>query len=214
MTRLALVVAFLLVGGPAVASPAGLDGALELEPPRLLAQADAAPEAAPGLDFDLLGEPPAPLVPGPDPRAVDARRAMLKVHQALGIGLMALEASTLVIGQLHYYDRYGGGSRSGRYNTAHAALAYTTFGFFVTNELLAFLAPSPIRKERQGFDRATLHRVAMITAAVGMLTQVGMGIYSAHVADWDTRRDLAKVHLGIGYGTYAAMLVGASAFVF
>ncbi|MBI5544275.1 MAG: hypothetical protein HY901_10325 [Deltaproteobacteria bacterium] len=224
MLPIAAMCAVLLGAAPVSAQGASGDAsslpvaqALRLLPPLILGAAEAkmeAPAAAPSLDFDLLGAPAQPAQPPVDEGALATRRSMLKVHQGLGIGLMALELSTLVLGQLNYRDRFGGGDRSGRFTRAHAALAYTTFGLFVTNELIAFLAPSPLRKESQGFDRATLHRVAMMTAAAGMLASVVMGIVTSERAGYENQRDLAKAHLFIGYGTYAAMAVGVSAFIF
>ncbi|HEY3446819.1 MAG TPA: hypothetical protein VGK67_10670 [Myxococcales bacterium] len=215
---------------------------MRLTPPILLAQADAHPQEQPGvaeqaptkpaakpaepaaspsaapapnLDFDLLGKPAQPEAqPAVDEEAVATRRAMLKVHQGLGIGLLVLQLSTVVLGQINYRDIYGGGDRSFRFKRPHQALAYTTFGLFVTNELIALLAPTPIKKQTQGVDRTLLHKIAMFTAMAGMVAEIVLGITSAELAGKNDQRDFAKAHLFIGYGTFVAMALGASAMIF
>jgi hypothetical protein len=192
------------VPGPSLASP-------DTNGPGRAGQRLALP--SPELSFDLLGEAAAPGAQV-DERAVSRRRTMLKTHQGLGIGLMVLELSTLVVGQLNYRDRFGGGARTGSFKTAHAVLGYSAFALFLTNESLALLAPVPIKKAHEGFDRATLHKVGLFTAAAGMLAEAALGIYTAHFASPESQRSLAKTHLFVGYGTYAAMAVGVSAFIF
>ncbi len=195
---------------------------LELQPPVLLAQAEApaaaqppSPAPTPAMDFDLLGDAPKPTEPAVDQEALKTRRTMLKVHQGLGIGLMVLELATVVMGQVNYRDLYGGGDRTGQFKLTHQVLSYSTLGVFVTNELLALLAPSPLKKTSQGFDRTMVHRIAMFTAAAGMIANLVMGVVTAYTLPGkDTQRDLAKAHLFVGYGTYAAMAVGASVMIF
>ncbi|MGC4122554.1 MAG: hypothetical protein QM765_49860 [Myxococcales bacterium] len=246
MSRLAAMLTMALAAAPALAqaqAPRGLafEG-LKLTPPVLLAQADAAPQqpgdkpaepapaeptakpaepapgdAAPNLDFDLLGKPAQPeglAQPAVDEEAVATRRAMLKVHQGLGIGLLVLQLSTVVLGQLNYRDMYGGGDRSGAFRRPHQALSYSTFALFVTNELIALLAPSPIHRQSQGVDRTLLHKIGMFTAMAGMLAEVVLGITTAELAGKGAQRDLAKTHLFIGYGTFVAMAFGASVMIF
>jgi hypothetical protein len=140
---------------------------------------------------------------------------MLKVHQGLGIGLMVLELATVVMGQVNYRDLYGGGDRSGQFKLTHQTLSYATLEVFVTNELLALLAPSPLKRTSQGFDRTMVHRIAMFTAAAGMIANLVMGVVTAYTLPGkDVQRDVAKAHLFVGYGTYAAMAVGASVMIF
>jgi hypothetical protein len=235
MTRLGLFTALALAATPAWAQE------LRLTPPLLLAQADApapaataAPEPAPAaaatpelaapvkppLDFDLLGAPAAPATPAANEAPVDEstifkRRGMFQVHQAIGISLLVLDLTTVVLGQLNYRDRFGGGGeRSGRFSRAHSAFAYTTFALFVTNGLIALLAPVPPGRQSQGFDRTMLHRVSMLAAAACLVTQIVLGIVTVERAGRVDQQDLAKVHLFVGYGTFAALAVGAAAMVF
>lgn len=227
MMRLAAVLTVLTL--PALSQAHGrpaFDAApLRLSPPVLLAQSEpqpapeaaAAPEPAASLDFDLLGKPAQPdaaAQPAVDEEAVATRRAMLKVHQGLGIGLLVLQLSTVVLGQVNYRDLYGGGDRSGSFRRPHQALAYSTFALFVTNELIALLAPTPIQRQTQGVDRTLLHKVGMFTAMAGMLAELVLGIASAELAGKNDQRDFAKAHLFVGYGTFAAMAFGASMMIF
>jgi len=218
-------------------SPAGglvLPDRFELSPPVLLAQANPAPAApapaseaaaaapvveaatpAPAMDFDLLGDAPKPAAPTVDLEALKTRRTMLKVHQGVGIGLMVLELATVVLGQINYRDLYGGGDRTGQFKLTHQVLSYSAMGVFLTNEMLALLAPSPLAKTSQGFDRTMLHRISMFTGAAGMVANLILGIVTSYTLPGrDMQRDVAKAHLFIGYGTYAAMAVGASAMIF
>jgi hypothetical protein len=118
------------------------------------------------------------------------------------------------LGQLNYNDRFGGGSSSGRYETAHAVLAGTTAALFVGTGLLAILAPDPIGKTHQGFDRVTLHKIGMFTAAAGMVAEIVLGIYTTHREGYLNQESYARTHLIIGYTTLAATYVGVASMVF
>jgi len=74
------------------------------------------------------------------------RRALLTVHQAVGLGMLAGLATTVVLGQLNYQDKYGGGGDTGRWYNAHRDAALITSAFFATAGTLALLAPNPSRK--------------------------------------------------------------------
>ena len=119
----------------------------------------------------------------------------------------------MVLGQRNYSERFGGPS-TGRYELSHAAVSFTTFGVFAGTGLVALLAPSPLEKKSHGFDRATLHKVAMFTAAAGMATQAGLGIGTVSREGYQNQKTLAQAHLAVGYFTLAAMLVGVGAMVF
>lgn len=172
----------------------------------------AAP-SAPSLDFDLLGKPP-PTVQVDD-AAMHRRRAMLKWHQGLGIGLYALEVATTVVGQLNYSDKFGSNApNTAKYKETHKILAYSTLGVFAVNGTLAILAPTPKGKVKKGFDRVSLHKLGMAIATAGMLAQAGTGIYTASREGYLNQQDIAKTHLIIGYATFAAMTVAVGALVF
>lgn len=166
----------------------------------------------PSLDFDLLG--PAPEAPKVDDSRMHRRRTMLKAHQAIGLGLFALQLATTVAGQLNYSDKYANGPVTGKYELTHSVLAYSNLGVFALNGTLAFLAPSPPKKVSRGFDRVTLHKIGMLTATAGMLAQAGLGIYTDRREGYLNQDQYAKAHLAIGYATLAAVMVGVGALVF
>jgi hypothetical protein len=172
------------------------------------------PAPEPGMDFDLLGEPEKPPPASADAKLMRRRSKMLGAHQAIGVGLLALQVATTTVGQLNYSDKFSGGPNTNRYKQPHAILAYTNLGVFVTNGAIALLAPEPPGLKSSGFDRVTLHKVSMFTAAAGMAAQGVLGVYTARREGFQNQDRFATTHLAIGYATLAAMLVGVSALVF
>jgi hypothetical protein len=190
---------------------------------------------APGgsLDFDLFGDqkkpaaaapgaPGANLSTGPgapvrDPaevaRLAHRRRIMLQLHQGFGFATLALLATTCIIGQLNYIDKYGGGDFTEKYQTPHLVLAMTTTATFATTGLLALTAPTPYKKPLKA-DAALLHKVMMGIATAGMAAQLTLGFLTASKGGELYQRDLALTHLVTGYVTFAAMATGYLAFVF
>ncbi len=190
-----------------------------LERDLALGSAGAAPSLAvvlaadegPSLDFDLL-EPPKAVTQVEDGR-MRWRRRLLKTHQGVGLGLIALQLATTVVGQLNYSDKYNGG-QTGRYEASHTVLAYSTLGVFAVNGTLALLAPRPKGKTSRGFDRVSLHKLGMATATAGMIAQAGLGIYTDSREGYLNQEKYAKWHLAIGYVTLAAVEVAVGALVF
>lgn len=168
--------------------------------------------AAPGDDLDLL---PPEKPPDADAvrrqaeltQALARRRSLLNLHQAGGITLLAAMAATVVVGQLNYDDKYGGGGDTGKYRFTHQALGYGTAGIFAATGLLALFAPSPFDKPLR-LDTATLHKMSMLVATVGMVSQVALGILTAHREGQISQRDFALAHQIIGYTTFAATATG------
>jgi hypothetical protein len=181
------------------------------EPSKQQKPADGAKPSGGSLDFDLLGDAPPP-PPTADLAALHKRRTMLNVHQGLGFGLVGLQLATTVVGQLNYSDKFSG-PNSNQYRMPHALLSYATLAVFATNGALALLAPSG-GERAQGFDRATMHKVAMFTAAAGMLAQGIVGVTTSGREGYQNQQDLATIHLVIGYVTLAAVAAGVSALVF
>jgi hypothetical protein len=169
-------------------------------------------DAASGLDFDLLGEGKAPAMP-PEDKTMKKRRKMLGIHQTAGIGLFGLQVATTVVGQLNYNDKFGD-SNTGKYKTSHQVLAYSTLAAFAATGAIALLAPDAPAKPDRGFDRVSLHKVSMFTAAVGMATQVALGLYTASREGYENKQDYGRAHLIVGYATLAAVVTGVSAIVF
>jgi cytochrome b561 len=222
-----LLVALALVG--VVASPrrAAADLAPEPElqltsPAQLLVAAapkEAKPAAAPqkpidtSLDFDLLGTPPPPPIKFDD-EAMKRRRSMLDLHQKIGLGLVALQLATTVVGQLNYSDKYGSNPAvTGKYELPHTVLAYSTLAVFAVDGSIALFAPSnPVKKK--AYDRMTIHKVGMAIATAGMVAQGVVGIRADQLEGRIDQASVAKTHLVIGYVTLAAVAVAVGALVF
>ncbi len=198
---------------PAVALAQPSAGSLSAERGRLLELALAArsTDTKPDLGFDLLGEAPTPSPT--DDRQLTGRHAVLKVHQGIGLALLTLELATTVLGQLNYQDRFAG-DQSNRFKQLHAGFGYATFTLSATNAAIALLAPKSTGIERAHFDRIALHRLSMFIAGAGMVAQVVLGVISSQHVGQASERTLARVHLGVGYGTLVATAVGVGAIVF
>ena len=170
----------------------------------------AAPKAAD--DFDLLA-PEKPVDPAQ--RALELklqgdlnlRRTMLQLHQIGGFATIATLGATVIVGQLNYSDKYGGGGDTGKYHTTHQVLAYSSAGIFAATGLLALFAPSPFDKPLR-LDTATLHKVSMGVATAGMVAEVVLGIITSRKEGQLSQRDLALTHQIIGYTTLAATTTG------
>ncbi len=217
---LAAVVASTAAGGGGLRL---LTQELALEAPGIAQQGAAAgqeekanpppPAPAPGpgsLDFDLLGAPPK--TKQVDEHALHVRRTMLKWHQGVGLGMFALQLATTVVGQLNYTDKFGG-DNTGKWVQPHAVLAFSTLAAFVATGTLAILAPKPFERH-EGFDRVSLHKVAMFTAAAGMLAQGVLGVWTQSREGYLNQQSIGAVHLAIGYVTLAAVATGIGALVF
>jgi cytochrome b561 len=179
----------------------------------------AQPAAAPpkpidtSLDFDLLGTPAPPPVKLDD-AAMKQRRWMLDLHQKIGLGLVALQLATTVVGQLNYTDKYGTNPAvTGKYELPHTVLAYSTLAVFAVDGSIALFAPSnPVKKKE--YDRMTLHKVGMAIATAGMIAQGVVGIRADQLEGRIDQASVARTHLVIGYVTLAAVAVAVGALVF
>ncbi len=187
-----------------VASTEGANGA------EGAARPGAAASKADALDFNLLGPPPA--APPADEEKLTLRRKMLTWHQGVGLGMFALQLATTIVGQLSYDDKFGG-DNTGKYVQAHAILAYSTLAAFAAAGTLALLAPKPFERQ-EGFDRVSLHKVAMFTAAAGMLAQGLLGMWTQSREGYLNQQSIARAHLVVGYVTLVAVATGVGALVF
>jgi hypothetical protein len=145
-------------------------------------------------------------------RQVRARRKTLTAHQAFGITSYALLAATLVLGTLNYYDKFGGGDFTGRYNAAHLGFSIGSSATFLTTGVLGLAAPQPYKKPLKA-DAALFHKVMMGIATACFVGNLILGPVSASREGKLDQRDFAGAHLGIGYGAFAAMTAGWLAFV-
>jgi hypothetical protein len=177
-------------------------------------KAEAPPPNAvtnPPLDFELLdATKPAARV---DEGAIRLRRTLLTWHQGVGLGMFAIALANTVVGQLNYSDRFASGPSTGRYELTHELTAGATVAAFAATGLLAFFAPTPLPKTG-GFDRVSLHKLAMGAAAAGMAAEVVLGLYTASREGYLNQPDFAAAHLVIGYVTFAAITLGVGTIVF
>lgn len=210
--RLALLLA---LAAPAAASAGPLlERQLSVDLGQLVLAAEPPPKPPDlTLDFDLLDAPAPPAVKIDD-AAMKQRRSMLDLHQKAGLGLLALELATTVVGQLNYNDKYGANAPvTGRYELSHTVLAYSTLGVFAATGAIALFAPAnPVKKTQ--YDRLTLHKVGMALATAGMVAQGVVGIYADSREGRIDQAQIAKTHLVIGYATLAAVGVAVGALIF
>jgi hypothetical protein len=138
---------------------------------------------------------------------ISRRRTLLRLHQIGGYATLATVTATVVLGQLNYADKYGGGGDVGTYRTPHRLVAYTAAGVFAATGILAVIAPSPFDRPLR-LDTITLHKASMIVATAGMATQIVLGIMTAGKEGTVAQRDFALAHQIVGYTTLAATAAG------
>jgi hypothetical protein len=206
----AAVCAVALASAARAQQPAPQEPAPQAAPPA--GQPEGRTPAPPDQDFDLLAPRKAP---DEATRARDVelmhqlsrRRTMLQLHQLGGYATMATLTAAVVLGQVNYLDKYGGGGDTGRWMTPHAIAAYTAAGVFTATGLLAILAPSPLDQPLR-VDTATLHKIAMAVATAGMLAQVVLGPITGSKEGQLSQRDFVLAHQIIGYTTLVATYAG------
>jgi len=204
--------------GPAAKSIPATKSAQPVDKPVVTPPAPTSTPTANGLDFDLLG-PEAQVTPEEAAQREEVqrklllRRKMLTAHQVVGFALLAGMTTTVVLGQLNYKDKYGGGGDTGKYITAHEVSAYATTGIFAAAGLLALLAPSPIDAPPR-LSTSTLHKTAMAVATAGMVAEIALGILSAKNEGQLSQRNYALAHQINGYVTLGAVATGFTVLVF
>jgi heme A synthase len=175
------------------------------------------------LNFDLFGEEKkkSPLDEAREKerlakleRSVSIRRKLLLSHQALGFTTLALLATTVIIGQLNYDDKYTrDGTDTGQFKTAHLGLGITTATLFAATGICAIAAPNPYPKPVK-LDAALVHKVSMAVATAGMVLQIILGPITATRDGKLDQRDFALAHVITGYATFGFMATGVLAYVF
>lgn len=169
------------------------------------------------LDFNLLSEPaknPATTAPSAElVYEVAHRRRMLQLHQALGFATLASLAATDIVGQLNLNDKYGGGGVTNQYELLHIGLATLTLGLFTSVAALGIFAPTPYPKPLQ-WDTALVHKLFMSVAALGMLTQVVLGILASAHEGSVSQTNFVTWHQVSGYVSLGAMAGGATVLLF
>jgi hypothetical protein len=169
----------------------------------------------PSDDFELLPQEAKPdaAAAAELERQLEKRRTMLHYHQIGGIVTVTALTGTVILGQLDYNDKYGGGGDTGKYHLWHRWLGFATAAIFAGTASLAVFAPVPIPKEPR-LDTATMHKILMTTAAAGMLTQIVLGIVTASKEGSASQRDFALAHQIIGYATFGATVAGVTVLAF
>ena len=192
--------------------PAAQQPAPPSEPPAPASQSGGAATPPSDQDFDLLApqKPPDEAAKERDRELMQQlgqRRTMLQLHQIGGYATLATVTAAVVLGQVNYLDKYGGGGDTGRWMTPHAIAAFTAAGVFTATGLLALFAPSPLEKPLR-FDTATLHKIAMAVATAGMVAQIVLGPITGSKEGQLSQRDFALAHQIVGYTTLVATYTG------
>lgn len=187
-------------------------------PPLVLAQRQSAPKKPSREDFELLPKEAAPDAAALArqrelERQLAKRRTMLGLHQIGGFLTVGSLAATVVLGQLDYSDKYGGGGDVGTYRAWHRWVAVGSSIIFAGTASLALFAPASIERPTR-LDTATIHKIAMTVAAAGMAAQIVLGIITASKEGQSVQRDFALAHQIVGYTTLAASLTGFSVLTF
>ena len=172
-------------------------------------------QPAPQDDFDLL---PAEKKPDPEVQRelegkLALRRKMLQLHQLGGFVTLGSMGVTVVLGQITYADKYGGGGDTQRFLALHRWMGIGTAAVFAATGALAVFAPSPLEK-RLRFDTATVHKVSLAVATAGMIAQIILGPIIASKEGQLSQRDFALAHQIVGFATFAATAAGAAALTF
>lgn len=187
--------------------------------------AEAKPaEAKQPLDFDFFGDKPtgagesageSPDLAAEREQQSQTRRWMLKTHQTLGITTWALMAATVTVGQLNYNQLYGGGG-SNKWQGTHEILVLSTSVAFAATAAFAIFAPTPYKKPLH-FDTGLIHRIAVIGATLGMVTEGLLGWWTTHQANAgnpNNLRSMALTHQIVGYTTFGLLTVAGTVWVF
>jgi cytochrome b561 len=210
--------ALALEGAAPVPAATPASGSTPAAPPEAapVGTGEALKEPAASTDFDFNLLPPTPKTA--EDKALESslatRRTLLQLHQGFGIATTALMLATVIVGQLNYTDKFGGGTGTGQYELAHTYLATATTLSFVTAGILALAAPVPLKKHQEGFDTMDIHKWAMLIATVGFVAQIVLGIITVSQEGAANQASLATAHLVVGYGTLAAMGTGVTVLFF
>jgi cytochrome b561 len=179
------------------------------------------------LDFDFFGDKAAgagageaagenPELAAEREQQSQTRRWMLKTHQTLGITTWALMAATVTVGQLNYNQLYGGGGGSNKWQGTHQILVLSTSVAFAAAATFAIFAPTPYKKPLH-FDSGLIHRIAVIGATLGMVTEGLLGWWTTHQANAgnpNNLRSMARIHQIVGYSTFGFLTIAGTVWVF
>ncbi len=191
---------------------------------------DKAAAEKPPLDFDFFGGQPGAVgatntamggaatdVAAADVAAkVRTRRWMLTTHQTLGIATWVLMVGTVTVGQLNYNQLYGGGGGNNKWQTPHQILVLSTSVAFAAAAAFAIFAPTPYPKPLH-LDTGLVHRIAVIGATLGMVTEGVLGWVTTHQANAGNSQHLAtmaRTHQIVGYSTLGFLTIAGAVWLF
>ncbi len=219
------LLAVLLLASPSAraqeaSAPPAPEPSAPQEPAPAPSDAPVEPDAAaqePSLDFDLLEPAPAAdvaQVVDPDlERRIHQRRTMLKLHQGLGVAMAAGLTTTVVLGQLQLNDSFRGGEDNRKLLPWHTGFVIGTSALFTTVGVLGVLAPTPYEKQG-GWDTVRFHKLFMVLATVGMLTQSVLGSLATDSYGDLSEPRLVTAHQIVGYATLGAVAAGMVSLAF
>ena len=176
------------------------------------------------LDFDFFGDKAGGKGAGKTidldvaerERQSQTRRWMLKTHQTLGMTTWALMAATVTVGQLNYNQIYRHGGGSMKWQKPHQILVLATSLAFAATASFAIFAPTPYKKPLH-FDTGLVHRIAVIGATLGMVTEGLLGWWSTHQANAGNPNNLGTMvlaHQIVGYTTFGFLTLAGGVWVF
>ena len=178
------------------------------------------------LDFDFFGDKAAgdgtgdsagenPDLAAEREQQSQTRRWMLKTHQTLGIATWALMAATVTVGQLNYNQLYGGGGTN-KWQGTHQILVLSTSVAFAATAAFSIFAPTPYKKPLH-FDSGLVHRIAVIGASLGMVTEGLLGWWTTHQANAgnpNNLRTMARAHQIVGFTTFGFLTIAGTVWLF
>lgn len=213
----ALLAVLLLTAPAARAQEPSAPETQEAPPPSDAPVEPGAETQEPSLDFDLLeSAPPADVAQVVDPaleRRIHQRRTMLKLHQGLGVAMAAGLTTTVVLGQLQLNDSFRGGEDNRKLLPWHTGFVIGTSALFTTVGMLGVLAPTPYEKQG-GWDTVRFHKLFMVLATVGMLTQAVLGSLATDSYGDLSEPRLVTAHQIVGYATLGAVAAGMVSLAF
>jgi hypothetical protein len=205
------------------------DGSTSVQPAESKSAGDKSARDKPAegkqpLDFDFFGDGKSGGAAGADlsPESLalasqsHTRRWMLTTHQILGISTWVLMAATVAVGQLNYNQLYGSGGGSRKWQGPHQILVLSTSVAFAATGAFAIFAPTPYKKPLR-FDTSLVHRIAVIGATLGMVTEGLLGWWTTHQANAgnpNNLRTMALTHQIVGYSTFGLLTIAGTVWIF
>jgi hypothetical protein len=87
---------------------------------------------------------------------------------------------------------------------------------FAATAAFAIFAPTPYKKPLR-FDTGLVHRIAVIGASLGMVSEGLLGWWTTHQANAgnpNNLRTMARVHQIVGYSTFGLLTIAGTVWLF